>query len=109
MLAQLLAVSLLLATQKAVVPAFFPLNQNSNGTADWTRIVNAGSGVLAVVPLGDSGGFETLTGTSLTNARTQFGNNSGAGQKVLGYVDANFSCTDSSTLASKLTAAKTGS
>jgi hypothetical protein len=99
------------ATQKTLVPAFFGLGQTTDGTtADWTRIANQGSAVLAVVALGDSGGFETCgSGScSVTAARSQFVTNHNAGQLVLGYVRADFACTSTTNLSARLTAAETG-
>lgn len=99
------------ATQKTVVPAFFGLGQTTDGaTADWTRIANKGSAVLAVVALGGPGGFETCgSGScSVTAARTQFVTNHNAGQLVLGYVLAGFACTATANLTTALNNLKTG-
>jgi hypothetical protein len=99
------------ATQKTTVPAFFALNQTTDGvTADWTRIKNQGSAVLAVVALGDSGGFE-LCGPGqcdLSAAQTQFAANHTAGQLVLGYVKAGLACTASGNRSTAIQNVKTG-
>src|SRR5438067_6162757 len=103
-----------LAAQQTVVPAFFAINRKIDGnTPDWTRIANQRGAVLAVVALGGPNGIETCgyNGQGTCDAaayHTQFGNNSGAGQKVLGYVDAGFACTQSSHLNDKLSDSQTG-
>ena len=79
------------AQQKVVVPAFFGLSTSTDpprGT-DWRRIRAAGSSVQTVVALGGQGGFQSATGTGLSDAQAQFNNNRSAGQSVLGYVDTN--------------------
>jgi Spherulation-specific family 4 len=85
------------AIQRIAVPGFFPLNNSCAPSSiqspgctrpalgsDWSRIERAGPTVLIVVA---DGSFETLSGTNLTDAQTQFKRNRAAGQLVLGYVD----------------------